>query len=398
MENIVFWIWLSICFSYGSGKPQQLAETFDAKDIYENKEEICKTVEYLTARDRKALLSTPIERAQAIYDRCRILNIRVISYNDDEYPEKLRHIYSAPIILYVQGDISYLNSSLNITVVGTRKASNYGKTVTGNLSYTLASSGVVIISGCAEGIDEFAHRGAVKAKARTVGVLGCGHDINYPVKNNRLKKEILVFGGALISELPPGTHVTKGYFPVRNRIMAGLADGVLVTEAPVRSGSLITARLANDMDRDVFCVTPYDIYNPDCIGVVSLLRDGAKAIFNAKDILEEYTVRYEGKIDWGNADKFTEPTSNEFELAVASESSYKVSKPKVSKIRPETPKNLSEKQRKVYEALEFEPIHVDDLTRKVDLACYEVLSVLTELELMDTITAHSGRRYSLKDE
>ena len=104
----------------------------------------------------------------------------------------------------------------------------------------------------------------------------------------------------MISELPPGTHVTKGYFPVRNRIMAGLADGVLVTEAPVRSGSLITARLANDMDRDVFCVTPYDIYNPDCIGVVSLLRDGAKAIFNAKDILDlMYIVKNTVKSKFG---------------------------------------------------------------------------------------------------
>ena len=404
MDNRAYWIWLSLCFSYGSGKPQQLAESEDIVSIYENRETICESVDYLTPRDGDKLRKISLERAQLILERCDELEVRVIPLNDPEYPQKLRHVYGAPLVLYVQGDISYLNDAPVITVVGTREASDYGKSVTGNLSYQLALAGAAIVSGCAVGIDEYAHRGALKAEGRTVGVLGCGHDIDYPAKNKRLKQEILNRGGALIGELPPGTSVNGKYFPVRNRIMAGLANGVLVTEAPAKSGALITARLANDLDRDVFCVPPYNIYDMKYLGVVPLLREGAKAVFDVTDILEEYTVQYEGRLD---LERIARPVitvsggESETELKVASESVYRSSRKTAYKEpdglgeKPPAPEDLTDRQKKLYEILTFEPIHVDDLTRDLGWATYEVLAVLTELEMLDLVVAHSGRRYSL---
>ena len=406
MDNRVYWIWLSLCFSYGSGKPQQLVESEDAASIYERRETICQSVDYLTSRDGEKLRKISLERAALILERCEKLNIRVVSLNDPEYPEKLRHMYGAPLVLYVQGDISYLNDAPKITVVGTRKASDYGKNITGNLSYQLALAGEVIISGCAEGIDEYAHRGALKAGGKTVGVLGCGHDINYPTKTRKLKQEILRRGGALIGELPPGTSINRRYFPVRNRIMAGLSDGVVVTESPVISGSLITARLANDLNRDVFCVPPYNIYDKKYIGVIPLLREGAKAVFDVTDILEEYMTRYEGRLDVERIAKSVIRSSDEGEKnqrKAADKISYGAVKkivgkePDVLREKPSIPANLTDRQKKLYEVLTFEPVHVDDLTHKIGWACYEVLSVLTELELLELVTAYSGRRYSLAE-
>lgn len=404
MDNRAYWIWLSLCFSYGSGKPQQLVEAEDIVSIYEKRETICESVDYLTSRDGDKLRKISLERAKLVLERCEELKIRVITLEDPEYPEKLRHVYGAPLVLYVQGDVSYFNDAPAITVVGTREASDYGKSITGNLSYQLALTGMTIVSGCAVGIDEYAHRGALKAGGRTIGVLGCGHDIDYPVKNRKLKQEILNRGGALISELPPGTTVNGKYFPVRNRIMAGIADGVLVTEAPVKSGALITARLANDLDRDVFCVPPYNIYDTRYTGVVPLLREGAKTVFDVTDILEEYTVQYEGRLDLERVQKpviMLSGGESEPELKVASESVYRSSRKTVSKEsdgpreKLPAPKDLTDRQKQLYELLSFEPVHVDDLTRELGWASYEVLSALTELELLELVTAHSGRRYSL---
>ena len=404
MDNRVYWIWLSLCFSHGSGKPQQLVESEDAASIYQNRQTICQSVDYLTSRDGDRLCKISLERAKLVLERCGELGIRVVTLNDPVYPEKLRHIYGAPLVLYVQGDISYLNDVPAVAVVGTREASQYGMNVTGNLSYQLASTGVTVVSGCAVGIDEYAHRGALKAGGRTVGVLGCGHDVDYPAKNKNLKQEILKRGGALIGELPPGTPVNGRYFPVRNRIMAGLSDGVLVTEAPAKSGALITARLANDLDRDVFCVPPYNIFDTKYLGVVPLLREGAKAVFDVTDILEEYTVQYEGRID---LERITRPVivpankESEPELKVAGESAYRGSQKVASdshqtqKEKFPAPEELTDKQKKLYDILTFDPVHADDLAREVGWEIYEVLSVLTELELLELVTAHSGRRYSL---
>ncbi len=390
MDKVIYWIWLSICFSIGSGKPQQLVEEYDPVYIYNNREEICSSVEYLTDKDKTNLRKTSIEKAESIYKSTLKHDVRVVTYNDDEYPKKLKHIYSAPIVLYIQGDISYLNDSLAIAMVGTRKCTDYGKKVTGNLSYVLSLAGSVIVSGCAEGIDEFAHRGAVKARAKTVGVLGCGHNINYPSKTAQVRKGMLMCGGALISEIPPNVRMSGSYFPTRNRIIAGLSDGVIVTEAPVRSGSLITARYAGEMNRDIFCVPPCNVFDKAVMGVAPLLRDGAKAVFTAMDILEDYAVRYEGKIDIKRAESFSFVeetkdflTENE-PLPVAKKNSIK-----------ETPEGLTDRQMKVYTLLSEEPVHVDEVTQKSGMACFEVLSVLTELELIGAIKAHSGRRYSI---
>lgn len=212
-----------------------------------------------------------LERSEFILKECGRLKIRVVSLEDPLYPDRLKNIYAAPPVLYVYGDLSGMDDNVVLGVVGTRHPTEYGKTVTDELCYQLAAAGAVIVSGCAVGIDAHAHMGALKAGGRTVGVLGCGLDVDYPAENKGLKRGILKYGGALISELPPGTTVSRKYFPTRNRLISGLSLGVVVTEAPVRSGSLITLNLALEQGRDVFCVPPHDICNPLYQGVVKPL-------------------------------------------------------------------------------------------------------------------------------
>ncbi|MEG2597706.1 MAG: DNA-processing protein DprA, partial [Oscillospiraceae bacterium] len=354
---------------------------------------------FLDARDQARFEKIALERAEMILKRCEELQISVVCFTDAAYPEKLRHIFGAPIVLYVKGDLSILEGRPAITVVGTRKASEYGKSVTGNLSYQLSKAGVVIISGCAVGIDTYAHMGALKAGGKTLSVLGCGINVDYPLPNRMLKQKILERGGALISELPPDSDVHGRYFPVRNRIMAGLADGILVTEAPLKSGALITAKQGNDLGRDVFCVPPYNIYDAKYTGVVPLIRDGAKTVFSVSDILEEYLYRYEGILDlkWVNRELIqVSGKSKEPLLAVADQNVYRASaEPPPPKEKQPVPEDCTDQQKSVYALLEYEPMHIDDLTRALNLPSYEVLSVLTELELLGCVTAYSGKRYGL---
>ncbi|MEG0050722.1 MAG: DNA-processing protein DprA [Terrisporobacter sp.] len=213
--------------------------------------------------------------------------IEYICIEDNEYPDKLRHIYNPPLLLFFKGDLSIINNNLNIAMVGSRKPTSYGINCAKNISCQLSQRGINIISGLAIGIDSYCHSGCMLGVGKTIGVLGSSVDNILPKCNAPLAQEILSNGGLIISEYNIDSIVTRGNFPSRNRIISGLSDGVIVVEAGEKSGALITADLALDQGRNVFAV-PGNINSSMSKGCHKIIKDGAKLIEDIDDILDEY--------------------------------------------------------------------------------------------------------------
>lgn len=212
-------------------------------------------------------------------------NIKVISINDKEYPESLKRIYDPPIVLYANGNLNLLNNK-SIAIVGCRLCSVYGKIITKKLAYNLSEKNITIISGMARGIDSYAHIGALEAKGSTIAVLGSGIDVIYPKENERLYYEIIRNNGLILSEYIVGTKPIPINFPRRNRIISALSNGVLVTEAKIRSGSFITVDFALEQGKEIFSV-PGNINSANSEGTNSLIKQGAKLVTCVEDILDE---------------------------------------------------------------------------------------------------------------
>jgi DNA processing protein len=217
-------------------------------------------------------------------------SVSVLNYRDREYPRKLLAIYDPPPVLYVRGTIEP-GDDRAVAIVGSRMATHHGKMFTEQLARDLAVRGVTVVSGMARGIDSAAHRGALLGRGRTIAVLGCGVDVPYPAENRGLMGEIIA-RGAVISEFPMSTKPLSANFPRRNRIISGLAEGVVVVEATRQSGSLITANYALDQGREVFAV-PGNVRLPNSQGSNRLLKDGAKLVERVEDVLEELRPRWQ---------------------------------------------------------------------------------------------------------
>ena len=209
-----------------------------------------------------------------------------IDINSKFYPERLRCIDSPPKEIYCLGNLELLNYEKNIAIIGSRDCSLYGERATKDFAFNLAKEGVCIVSGLARGIDSFAHIGALNAKGKTIAVIGSGLDNIYPKENIKLAESIVKKGGLIISEYPLGSPPLKQHFPARNRIISGVSDGVLVTEARKNSGTNITVDFALEQGKDVFAV-PGDISQLTSIGTNDLIKQGAKLVTNYIDIFEE---------------------------------------------------------------------------------------------------------------
>ncbi len=218
-------------------------------------------------------------------------DIEIVTILDENYPKLLKEIYDPPHVLYLKG-ILKAEDEFSLAIVGTRRLSNYGYQAAEKISYDLAQAGMTIVSGLAQGIDTLAHLGAVKQKKRTVAVLGSslGKDDIFPSTNRKLAEMIIQEGGAILSEYPLGALALRHHFPARNRIVSGLALGVLVIEAPEKSGALLTARHALEQNREVFAL-PGSIFSPNSLGPNNLIKMGAKLVTDAQDILEELNLK-----------------------------------------------------------------------------------------------------------
>jgi len=294
----------------------------------------------------------------------RRAGMRIVTAFDEEYPSLLAEISDPPFLLYAAGNLERLRLPA-VGVVGSRDATRYGRDVAARLSRELALAGVTVVSGFARGVDEAAHQAALSTPGGTIAVLGCGLDVEYPREHAALKKAV-ASRDLLISEFPPGTEPKPSNFPIRNRIIAGLCVGVVVVEASRRSGSLITARLANEFGRDVFAV-PGSVFSQTSIGAHELLRDGAILCRGAEDVLAELFPAI-------GAAKTGVPAAPAAEGA-----------------------SLSREARLVWDKLrKEEDASAEDLAQATDLPAATVLAALFELEDSGLAVFGEGGRYGVK--
>jgi DNA processing protein len=308
--------------------------------------------------------------AEAEIDAVRRLGGDILLLDDGVYPSSLREIYDPPIVLYVKGAWSACLDQPCIGVVGSRRCSTYGQNAALMLARDLAQRGVTVVSGFARGIDAAAHRGALEAGGRTVAVLGTGLDEIYPRDHAKLGSQILANGGALVTQFPLKTPPVSENFPYRNRIISGLSLGIVVVEAAENSGSLITARLAIEQNREVFAV-PGNITSRNSFGTNYLIKGaGAKLVQQWQDIAAELPQQIAAKLL---------PPATKKENTIADRLSF-------------VPDGMSGKETSVFRLLTPDsPVHVDWLIEKSKLPVSELNAALLSLEIRDLVRALPGR-------
>lgn len=285
-DRAIFEAWLISHMSAGSNLHKLLFKHYDAPyEIYSADEEELGAIG-LTDRQIEAFRDKSLTNAEKIVAFCERKSVEVINIFSEKYPDRLKNISNPPYALFVKGDVSLLSMPLCIAIVGTRSMSEYGMKMAYKISYELSAAGACVVSGMALGVDGVAAVGALEGGSGTVAVLGCGLDCVYPSAHRELMGAIAE-KGALVSEYPPGVKPFGGNFPVRNRIISGLCQGSLIIEAGEDSGAMITARDATRQGRDVFAL-PGNIGAKNTAGTNQLIRDGARVVLSARDVLGEY--------------------------------------------------------------------------------------------------------------
>ena len=327
---------------------------------------------------------------------CELPNIgaRLIKWSDADYPLNLRQIADPPPFLFVRGTAQLTDSNC-IAVVGARAASDIGRRMAQRLGLELAAKGFTVVSGLARGIDGEAHQGALDAHGKTLAVLGCGVDVIYPAEHRKLAEAIIAGGGALISELPIGTQPLAENFPTRNRILSGLCLGVVIVEAAEKSGSLITARMALEQDRQVFAV-PGSPLSGKTRGSNRLLKEGAKLVECIEDVIEELAPQMIGR------PRVTERTpAVSIEQVPTPPTSNTTARAEVAQLL-QSPADAKSTEGPVDSTTtilnnlkESERLHVDSIIESSGLNAQTVLRLLLELELEGRVTQHPGKLFSL---
>lgn len=374
----LYWIWLATRSMSEREKIAVLLHFDNPEDCYYADAEGYSGIEDLSEKALASLLDKDLDGAEAILASCAKKKIHILAYSDALYPASLKNISDPPLILYYKGALPDFDSEPMIGVVGTRKASAYGLTAARQMGRQIAGHGGIVVSGMAEGIDAMATWGALDAQAPAVGVLGCGVDRVYPQCNRDLFRKMEQHG-CLISEYPPGEAPNRWNFPRRNRIISGISCGVLVVEAPLKSGALITARQALEQGRDVF-VVPGNIGVASCEGSNALMRDGATLVTSGWDVLSEYTYRYPDKIR--KEFKAAQPEADK--KAVDN-----VPAPPYSDV-DNTAADLDDTERAILAALKAGEQLTDTLIAETGLPSGEVLAALTMLEVKGYVTTRPG--------
>lgn len=310
----------------------------------------------LDRRSRDSLLATRDKLdLSALLAKLEQAKVQVLTWADDDYPERLRNIAQSPPMIYLRGRLAP-DDDWAVAVVGTRKPSHYGREVAQRISETLAAAGVTVVSGLARGIDALAHKGALAVGGRTLAVLGSGVDRIYPAEHRQLAQQIMQ-AGALISDYPLGTRPEASNFPGRNRLISALGRATVIVEAGAKSGALITAEFAVEQGREVYAV-PGSILNKNSVGTNRLIRDGARPLLSAEELLEELNLSQVVAQAGARAILVSDPT-----------------------------------ERLLLDALSNDPLHVDDLGAQTGLPIAQVSSLLAMLELKGMVREIGGMHY-----
>jgi len=402
-----YYVWAAQVLGAGSGHVQQVFEVYEnPKELYEQREEAVALLGF-SSQEAARIRSYPLNEARAICDQCSQMGFRIVHFQQEDYPKRLRAIYDFPVVLYLKGVLKNMDDQLPIAVVGTRTPSGYGTRAAAMVCRDLALAGASIVSGLAVGIDGIAHAECIRAGGYTIGVAGCGLDIDYPRDNAPLRKAIEE-RGLVISEYPPGTRPEGWRFPIRNRLISALGEGVFVVEGGIHSGVMHTANHALEQGRDVFAL-PGDIFSAKAEGPFVLLRNGAIPVMSALDILGEYAMTYDGKLHLERVrPNFYQASQKQVQERKVSNSLKNNSKNNGTMNKETVPdrsglpkkeaeaayNSLSQGARDVYSYIGEGHVHADEIKEGTSLDFQQVLSALTELELEGLIQSHPGSNYS----
>lgn len=406
---LIHWLWFATRPNLSDRKKSYLLEVFtDAEEVYWAGQKELSEVEDIRHNERNSLLDKDLTQAEKILNQCMDKGIHICTYNDREYPYRLKHIFDPPMVLYYKGNLPDMNHVPVIAAVGTRRASAYGMQVAKRMGYQIASCGGVLVSGMAKGNDAMAMEGALLAGGTVLGVLGCGVDVVYPVANKKLFADVERCG-CLLSEFPPETPPYSWNFPRRNRIMSGMSNGTVVIEAPEGSGALITARDALEQGRDVYAV-PGTADMSGFAGSIELLREGATLVRDGWDVVGEYQHLYPNAVHPMTVQMPAEVDAIEPQK-VAQKPILPRSKLKSDKKNAKKPidksgnqpysdvieriRHLPENQQQIAELLTHERL-VDEIIEETGMPAAKVSSALTIMEIKGIIRRLPGNRVALK--
>lgn len=396
---LLYWLWLAQCNEVKDGVKAALVRRFEDPErlFFAEKQEILDAeIEGLTGEHLDILLRHDLSAAEETLSDCAKAGLQVLTYDSPLYPRRLKAIYDPPIVLYYRGTLPDFDKLPTIGVVGTRHPSVYGRQAAKRLGGEIAAAGGLVVSGLAEGIDGAAMEAALSAGFPAVGVLGCGADVVYPRKHKALFQETERLG-CILSEYAPGSPPLGWHFPRRNRIISGLSCGVVVVEAPERSGSLLTAKHALEQGRDVF-VVPGNVDMESFRGSNRLLRSGAIAVSSGRDVMEEYDLLYPEKLlpkkglDKPKKAEKQEPKPEAPEIL--KKKTIDNGNPPPYSGQNDILQGLSADEQTVMTAIGTGIESVDDVIAKTGLPSGKVLGILTMLEIRKKIVRHPGKRVS----
>lgn len=413
-KNIVKWIWFAQATVPGSSNAAKILEyRDDINDIYEKEYEYN---EYnVPEHVIDSLNDKLLDEAERIAEYCEEHDILPVHIFDDRFPPKLRNIQDHPVVLYMKGTIPDFKNYVMLAVVGTRECTNYGLETAYDICDGLARSGIIIVSGMAEGIDAAAATAALNANKFTIAVLGCGVDVIYPMSNESLYYQIRN-NGLLISEYPPLAGATKQTFPERNRIMSGISDGVFVIEAGKNSGALITADRALYQGRKIYAV-PGNVDSPQSVGCNRLIQNGAKLVTDANDIIAEHqhdalhelvpVMKRDVERLKREKEERKKKNKNKNIFGILGRRSKKKKNENVNKAelygrdrhtdehsdKPKQPELLSNKEKAVYNCLDDGPKGTDRIAKEANMTVPEVSAMLTMLTIKEMVEHLPGDRY-----
>ena len=397
MGALKYWLWLSGQSGLSCRCKAAVIEHFqDAERAFFAAAAAFETIPGVSKAEAALLEKRELDTAERILAECGRQGIDIITMQDARYPKRLKNIFNPPVVLYVKGTLPDVDNLPALAVIGTRSASAYGLKMGRNLSYEISRAGAVVISMLGEGIDREAAKGCLMAGGCCIGVLGTAHE-----KENALQRDIIA-SGALISEYPPGIKQQKYFFKERNRIASGLSHGVVVVEAPEKSGTLLFAAEALEQGREIYAV-PGNADAPNSVGTIGLIKQGAKPVTCGWDAVEELFYLFPQKLKKPEGPMSVPAVQAEKEQPAQSpaprqETTIKaVDKPKTGEYIDlrEQLSQLNEEQLAIINAIHGEDTHIDDIIERSGISTAKVLAQLTILEIKGYVRRSAGRRISL---
>ena len=392
MSALKYWVWLASAPSVSAMTKAALIRHYGDAEVAFYAGTDRRKLGFVTASEAAALEDHPLSAASVILGECDRQGLQVMTMADAAYPKRLKTIPAPPAVLYVRGRLPAVDELAAIAVVGTRKATPYGIKMSRDLAYGVIRCGGAVISGLTAGIDAAAADGALLAGGPCIAVLGTSHELD----RSRYSADVAA-SGAVISEYAPGAPDYKGHFRERNRIAAGLSAGVLVVEAPEKSGALLFAAEANEQGREIFSV-PGNADAPNSVGTIALMQEGAKPVRSAWDVMVEFEGIYPGVHQ--APDRKTPPpvplvADRPAEPVLESKKAVDKPKGKVYIDLREQLSQLSPEQLQIIAAIDKGSSHIDDIIEETGLGTAKVLAQLTVLEIKGFVRREAGRRITL---